>query len=274
MIVGVHVSIAEGLAPLPFFLDSLGCNAMQLFLHSPQQWRESTYDEEDIHDFKKGVKAHGIKTIVGHSSYFTNFAKPWKEAAPAMHFIKFDLDILQRIGGHGLVTHVGKFLELPKEDAFRYTIENLNCALEESEALEVPLFLENGAGQGTEIGVSFEELARVYEGIGKKNRSRLFFCLDTCHSFAAGYDWRTLKAVLDTFKEFDRLLGAEKLKVIHLNDAKKPLGSHVDRHADLGQGEIGWEGIQAILSEANRRKVPLILETPDLYEDVVKITKK
>lgn len=271
-IIGVHVSIAQGLTAIPPFLKELNCTAMQLFLHSPRQWRESTYKEEDIQGFKKGAKETEIKAIVGHSSYFTNFAKPWNEAAAAMHFIRFDLGILSRIGGKGLVTHIGKSLELNRDEAFSYTVSNLNRILEETEEWEVPLYLENGAGQGSEIGVTFEELARIQDDITAKNKKRLFFALDTCHSFAAGYDWRTEETTLHTFSEFDRLLGKENLKVIHLNDSKKPIGSKVDRHANTGEGEIGMTGIQAIINEATKRKIPMILETPDLYNDVLKFT--
>lgn len=274
MIIGVHTSMAKGLAVIPPFLHQLGCNAMQLFLHSPRQWRESKYNQDDIDGFKKGVAQFGIKAVLGHSSYFTNFAMPWQNAERAMHFLKFDLAILQRIGGYGLVTHVGKCLTYNKKEGCAFIASNLNRLLTESAEFQIPLFLENGAGQGTEFGVTFDELAEIYEGISAENRKRLFFCLDTCHSFAAGYDYRTQEAVKKTFAEFDRLLGKQNLKAIHLNDSKKPFGSHVDRHANIGEGEIGLNGINLIVAEAVKRQVPIILETPDLYNDVLYFTHK
>jgi deoxyribonuclease-4 len=167
------------------------------------------------------------------------------------------------LGGYGVVLHIGKYLELEKKEAYKHLSTNLTQVLEMTEDEGIPILMETTAGQGTEIGFRFDELAEVYDSITQKDRVK--FCLDTAHIFAAGYDIRTPEKVKETFDEFDRLLGLDNLKLVHLNDSKKLFGSRVDRHANFGADDanIGNIGITEVAKIALSRNIPIVIETPE-----------
>jgi len=259
---GAHMSIANGfIAAMREAHDELGTNGMQIFMKSPRGRAETKLTSDSAREFKQYSQDIGFKFIVAHCSYLLNFAKPgvpW-----ALSSLIDDLRGVEMLGGVGVVLHVGKSLELPYGSAFDFLIKNLEDVLSATSGLKAKIILENTAGQGTEMGRSFEELKDIYDALGKNKR--VSFCLDTCHAWAWGYDFTNPSSV---FKEFDKILGLKNLELIHFNDAMKVRGSRVDRHANLGQGEIGEASLKTIIKFAGKESIPMIVETPDVIHGV------
>jgi len=279
-IFGAHMSIANGFTDaLKRSHEEMTANAMQIFMKSPRGRAITKLTPQEAGEFKAYAKKIDFKFVVAHCSYLLNFAKPVVDLsfadakqligeAPrsaslssrcwALASLIDDLRGVEMLGGAGVVLHVGKSLELSQLDAFDFLIKNLKKILAETEDIGAKIILENTAGQGTEMGRSFEELAEIYDSLGQSKK--IGFCLDTCHSWAWGYDWSNADAVL---KDFDRVLGLKNLTLIHFNDAMKERGSRVDRHANLGDGCIGEKSLCAIAKFAAEHSIPLILETPE-----------
>lgn len=250
------MSIVDGfVSALKEAHEVLHANAMQIFMKSPRGRARTKLTVQEADEFKDYAKKIDFKFTVAHCSYLLNFAKP--NADWALKSLIDDLKGVEMLGGKGVVLHVGKSLEISYMEAFDFLIKNLKKVLEETDGLKAKIILENTAGQGTEMGRSFEELFAIYDALSKA--ARIGFCLDTCHSWAWGYDWTKPLAV---FKDLDRILGLRNLDLIHFNDAMKGRGSRVDRHANLGDGEIGEENLEKIIKFAGQNSIPLILETP------------
>ncbi|MFA6528337.1 MAG: deoxyribonuclease IV [Candidatus Gracilibacteria bacterium] len=257
LIFGAHMSISGGfVGALKEAHASLGANAMQIFMKSPRGRAVTKLTREEANEFKDYARKIDFKFTVAHCSYLLNFAKPGAEWA--LQSLVDDLKGVEMLGGKGVVLHVGKSLELSHSEAINFLIKNLKKVLKETDGLNAKIILENTAGQGTEMGRSFEELFEIYEVLGKDKR--VGFCLDTCHSWAWGYDWTRPELV---FKGFDRILDLKNLDLIHFNDAMKVRGSRVDRHANLGDGEIGEKALAEIAKFACKNSIPIILETPE-----------
>ncbi|KKT02903.1 MAG: apurinic endonuclease Apn1, deoxyribonuclease IV [Candidatus Peregrinibacteria bacterium GW2011_GWF2_43_17] len=237
--------------------EVLHVNAMQIFMKSPRGMAKTKLTAEEAREFRAYSAKIGFKFTVAHCSYLLNFAKPGAEWA--LQSLVDDLKGVEMLDGAGVVLHVGKHLDLSEGEAFDFLIKNLKKVLEETDGLKAKIILENTAGQGTEMGRSFEELSAIYSALGKNKR--VVFCLDTCHAWAWGYDFTKPEKVFD---EFDKILGLKNLELIHFNDALKSRGSRVDRHANLGEGEIGDANLKAIIRFAGRESVPMIVETPDI----------
>lgn len=274
LLVGAHASIARGfVVAAEHTFDTLHGTALQIFLKSPRGGTTCKLTDAEAQNYRAYVEPRGIFTVA-HCSYLLNFGKPLTtDSWPLKNLIE-DVMNLARLGGAGVVLHVGKSLELPRETALAYIAENIATVLKKTERTGVSLFLENTAGQGTELGYTFDELATILRLLRQHPRVR--FCLDTCHAFAAGYDIRTPAGVADTFARFDAALGLDRLACIHFNDSKVELGKRVDRHASLGSGLIGLGGLAAVARFAAKRNIPLILETPDetKYADEIAMVKE
>jgi len=265
LILGAHMSIANGfLGAVKEAHEEYGANALQIFCKSPRGRFEKALSEEEAKATRDYIKEKNIKWLNAHCSYLLNFAKPIDKDPWPVNSLISDVVKTYHLGGQGVVLHIGKYLELPKDEAFKYLKINLERVLEETEDTPALILLEITAGQGTEIGFKFEELAEVYDMLSLK--SRVGFCFDTAHAFAAGYDISSKDKVRDTFDTFNSLLGINNLKLIHLNDSKKPLGSRVDRHANFGSmdANIGKDGIIAVAEFAVNHEIPMILETPEI----------
>ncbi len=261
-VLGAHMSIAKGFVEAAQeTVASLGANALQIFLKSPRGRGKTKLTDEEAGKFRAYCDANGVRFVVAHCSYLLNFAKPMDANSrwPLDSLIE-DLRSMEKLNGHGVVLHVGKNLELSFEDAEKYLIENLKVVLNETADTDQPILLENTAGQGTEMGYTFEQLRSFYEKLGKPDRVK--FCLDTCHMFAAGYDLRTPAAVRKTMDEIERLIGLDRVQLFHFNDSKKDLGSRVDRHEILNEGFIG-NGLKTVAKFARDHEIPMILETPE-----------
>ncbi|PIP66170.1 hypothetical protein COW94_03075 [Candidatus Peregrinibacteria bacterium CG22_combo_CG10-13_8_21_14_all_44_10] len=271
-IYGAHMSISDGfVSAIRSAHDSLGANAMQIFLKSPRGRFKSKLTAEEAAEVKKYSAEVDFKYIVVHCSYLLNFAKDVSKDRWALDSLIDDLRGAEMIGASGVVLHVGKHLDLEYTNAFKLLIPNLKTVLAETSDLKAKIILENTAGQGTEMGRSFEEIAAIVEAL---KSDRVKACLDTCHSFAWGYDWSDSEAV---FEEFARVIGLDRLDVIHFNDSLKSRLSRVDRHANLDSGEIGGANLKSIAHAAGKHSVPIILETPErdgrTHVDDMKILK-
>jgi len=261
--VGAHVSASGGVFNAPINARSIGATAFALFTKNQRQWKAKPLDEETIEKFKANLKESGIdpKHVLPHDSYLINLGHPeeekWKKSLDA--FID-EVKRCELLGLDKLNFHPGSHLKKISEEACLDRIaEAMNITLNETEG--VTLVIENTAGQGSNLGYRFEHLAHLIDRVDDK--SRVGVCLDTCHTFTAGYDLRTREVYEKTMKEFDTIVGFSYLKGMHINDSKPTLGSRVDRHHSLGCGEIGWEAFRLIMNDPRMDDIPLILETID-----------
>ena len=262
--VGAHASIAKGFCNSLKSIDVIGGNAVQIFLKSPQGRASKPLEDKDAMETFGFLKEKEI-FLVGHCSYLLNFAKEFKEDPWAVESLIDDMKKISRLGGKGVVLHIGKYVGMEKKIAFDNIKKSVELVLEKTPS-DVKVIFENTAGQGTEIGYRFEELSEIYNMFSKEEKMRIGFCLDTCHSFAAGYDLRNKDGVAEWKNSFDKLIGWEKVVCIHFNDAKKELASRVDRHQDIGFGFIGNEGLKEVAIIAKHTNKPLILETTTEHE--------
>lgn len=261
-LIGAHMPTTGGLYKAITSGHEIGCTAVQLFTASPRQWRARPLSEEDITAFARAREETGIHTVISHDSYLINLAAPNEDILQRSR--EAFLDELQRAEALGIpwvVTHMGAYLDSSEEDGLRVLGESVRLLLQQTEGMKAGIALETTAGQGTNLGYRFEHLARIIEMAG--GSERVGVCFDTCHVFVAGYDIRTPEAISATLDEFDRVIGLDRLKVIHVNDAKKPLGSRVDRHEHIGDGELGKETFRILLQEPRLTHIPVILETPE-----------
>lgn len=261
MQVGCHVSIAGGIDRSVNNAISRECNALQIFSRNPRGWRAKAISESEADNFKTNLASSGIDRFATcvHMPYLPNLSSTRNEVySKSVETLVDEVRRCGRLEIPYLVTHLGSHLGAGEEAGIKQLVRAYTRAAEVEN--DVIILLENTAGQKNSVGSDF---AQLYEILSKlKPSGRFGVCMDTCHAFAYGYDMRTEGAARDTFDEFDRRIGSEHLKIIHLNDAKGDLGSRLDRHYHIGLGSIGEEGMREIVRIAGRRKIPLILETP------------
>jgi len=258
MLIGAHVSPAGGLAKAIDRGVERDCQAIQIFNQSPRMWRPTAYDEDDFAAFRAAMDPSPIKAVLIHAVYLLNCASEDEEIRDkSLTSLVQSLRVGHGIGAAGVVLHPGSAKQGDVRQAIRRAGEVIAEALAESEGC--PLFLENTAGAGGTLGRSFEELAELLDAAG--GEPRLGVCLDSCHLFASGYDIRTAAGLTETIDGFAQIVGIKRLGSLHLNDSKTPLGSNRDRHANIGQGEIGERGCAAYLSEPRFETLPLVIET-------------
>jgi deoxyribonuclease IV len=259
-LLGGHVSIAGGLSKALIRGDSIHCTALQMFTRSNRQWAAKPLTQEEIACFSATWKATGIEEIVVHLPYLLNLGSPdVKLRHASVVAVQEELERCAALNINYLVLHPGSHLGSDEEKCIDYIIEGINQALTNNQGRSM-ILLENMAGQGTNVGYNFTHLATIMAGVDHKKRVGI--CFDTCHAFAAGYDLRTPAAYEATWHEFDRVIGLKHLKVMHLNDSKKELGSRVDRHEEIGDGKIGLSGFKLLVNDERLVDVPKILETP------------
>ena len=272
--VGAHASMAKGFENALKSINAMGGNSTQVFLKSPRSRASKPLDEEDAKNTKKYLQENNF-FLVGHCSYLLNFAKDYKKDPWPVSSLIEDLERISKMGGAGVVLHIGKYLDMEKDVAFK----NINRAVShvlENTPNDVKVIFENTAGQGTEIGFKFEELKEIYDSFTNKQKERIGFCLDTAHSYAAGYDLSTIEGVKEWEQSFDKNIGWNKVVCIHFNDSKKELNSRVDRHQDIGHGTIGELGLSEVARIAKETNKPLILETIgefSNYKDEISLIK-
>jgi deoxyribonuclease-4 len=259
MLIGAHVSPAGGLKRAVERGVERGCRSIQIFNQSPRMWRPTAYGEEDFAAFRESIDPSLIDSVLIHAVYLLNCASDDEEISrKSLASLVQSLRIGDAIGAAGVVLHPGSAKAGNVGEAIGRAGEVIREALASTERCK--LHLEDTAGAGGTLGRSFEELAALIEAAG--GGERLGVCLDSCHLFASGYDVRTEVGLAGVIDEFDRIVGCERLGSLHVNDSKQPLGSNRDRHAGLGEGELGSAGCAVFLSEPRVESLPCVLETP------------
>lgn len=257
---GFHVSIAEGFEKAVHSALKTGCRTLQIFSRNPRGWDAKPLDTAAAERFRQLLQEHDIRPLFVHMPYLPNLAAEDNTLYErSVKVLCEDLQRAQILGAEGLVLHLGHRGKAPIEQAIKKIAAAIDraCSMASGETL---LLLENAAGQGSEIGSSF---AQIQEIIGSLRSSRhIGVCLDTAHAFAAGYDVANKEGLEKTLVELDRLIGLRLLRLIHLNDSKTPLGSHIDRHWHIGMGCIGKEGLQRVIHQPVLSRMPAIMETP------------
>ncbi len=259
--IGAHVSASGGVFNAPKNAHELGATAFALFTKNQRRWEAKPLDENSIRKFKAACLRYGYNAeqILPHDSYLINLGHPEAEALEKSR--NAFLDEMQRCQQLGLTLlnfHPGSHLKkMSEQDCLLRVAESINWALQQTTSVKA--VIENTAGQGTNLGYSFEQLATIIDHVDDKQRVGI--CIDTCHTFVSGYDLSSTEACEKTFQAFSDIVGFEYLSGMHLNDSKVPLASRVDRHAPLGEGEIGWPCFEYIMKDDRFNNIPLVLET-------------
>jgi deoxyribonuclease-4 len=260
--IGAHVSAAGGVESAPLAAKAIGANAFALFTRNQKTWVSKPLTQESIKAFGERLGEVGIlpQHVLPHDSYLINLGSPESEGLEKSR--RAFLDEMQRCEQLGLSLlnfHPGSHLKkISEEECLDRIAESINQALEATHG--VTAVIENTAGQGSNLGFRFEQLARIIAGVNDK--SRVGVCIDTCHTFAAGYDLASPQGYDSTFADFDRLVGFDRLRAIHLNDSKRECGSHIDRHESIGRGCIGAAFFERMMKDPRFDNMPIILETP------------
>ena len=271
--IGAHVSISGGVENAPQNAESIGAKAFAMFTKNQKQWHANPLTEKNITQFKENCKKGGFNPdhILPHDSYLINLGHPEEEGLQKSRNAFLDeMQRCEQLGLKYLNFHPGSHLKkIDPEQCLERIAESINIALEQTSG--VTAVIENTAGQGTNMGSRFEELALIIKNVNDK--TRVGVCLDTAHTYSAGYDIKTNKGFDDTLKEFDNIVGINYLRALHLNDSKKILGSRVDRHESIGKGTLGLEPFRFIMNNDQFDNIPMVLETPDqsIWEDEIKL---
>ncbi len=270
MIFGAHQSIAGGVFKAVERGKQAGCDTIQMFNKSSNQWRAKPLGTSDIDQFLAAIDTTGVTVATSHTSYLINIASP-EDALyeKSLAALKVEMERCGVLEIPNLVMHPGAHVGSGEEAGLGRIAENINRLFDQLEGNSVTLLLESTAGQGSVLGSSFEQLAWIIEKV--EDKDHIGVCLDTCHIFAAGYAITEPKEYGATMKKFNEIVGLEQLKIIHMNDSKKEFGSRKDRHEHIGKGEIGLEAFRNFVNDKRLENVPMILETPkaeDLAEDI------
>ena len=275
MRLGAHMSIAGGVDKAIDRAESVGCEAVQIFTKNNNQWKARPIPAEQAERFQARLEETGIGPVVAHDSYLINLASSddalWEKSTEAF---RVELERCETLGIPYLVAHPGSHTGAGEDVGLRRVADALNRLHDELPGYRVRTLLETTAGQGTALGATFEQLARITADL--RAPERVGYCFDTCHVFAAGYDLRTPDTYAETMATFDAVLGLANLCAVHLNDSKRGLGSRVDRHAHIGEGEIGLAGFRNLVNDDRLRDLPGLLETPksdDLHEDIENLAR-
>jgi deoxyribonuclease-4 len=269
-ILGAHMSAAGGCYRAVEIAKECGCDCVQLFSKNNNQWRAKELTEDDCTKFRDTLAKLQIAHPIVHDSYLINLAAPddelWKKSIDAF---RIELLRAEQLGIPYVVTHPGSFTTSSEEAGLQRIITALDEVHAQTRGIRAQCLLENTAGQGTNLGWRFEHLATILDGV--RNPDRLGVCIDSCHTFAAGYPLATRKQYLATMKQLDQTVGLAKIKAFHLNDSKKDLGSRVDRHEHIGHGYLGLEPFRHLLNDRRFRHPPMYLETPKEKENGIEM---
>jgi deoxyribonuclease IV len=259
-LLGSHLSIAGGYYKAVDAATELGMDTVQIFSKNNNQWKGKPLSDEDIRLFREAIERGGIQTPCAHNSYLINISSPddvlWQKSVEAL------VDELQRaeaLGLDGVVMHPGSFVSSSEAEGLQRISTALDQVHRATKGFRCQLWLETTAGQGTNLGHRFEQIATILETVTASDR--LGVCVDSCHIFAAGYPLQTPDEYAATMAEFDRTIGVDRICAWHLNDSKKPLGSRVDRHEHIGEGCLGLEPFRHILNDPRFDQIPMYLET-------------
>ena len=270
ILLGSHMSIAGGVHTAVERGVQIGCTTMQMFVKNNNQWHGKPLSDEDVATYKDLLLKSSIGPVVVHDSYLINLcAKDGEILRKSQAALKDELDRCERLGVEYLNFHPGAHMGQGEEDGLKLVAESLDIIHDGTRGYHVKSVIETTAGQGTSLGYSFEQLRRIIDLVSDNNRMAV--CVDTCHIFAAGYDIVSEHGYEKTFQDFDDILGLDRLVAFHVNDSKRELGSHVDRHEHIGKGKIGLAGFSHLMNDRRFKNIPKILETdkgPDMKEDI------
>ncbi len=260
LLLGAHVSVEGGFDQAIKRGESIHCTTIQIFTKSNRQWNAKPISNEQAQLFKQAHQESIIGPIVAHGTYLINIGSADKELSnKSVQAVAMELERCNELGIDYFVLHPGSSVNSTEKECLQRISDNLNDIMSKTKSNTI-LLLENMAGQGSVVGYKFEQLKAIHEQSEFKNR--IGYCFDTCHAFAAGYDFRAPHAYEKMWKEFDDILGLKNLKAIHLNDSKKELGSRVDRHEEIGKGQLGLEPFSLLINDERFYDIPKILETP------------
>lgn len=258
-LLGAHMKTSKGVGNALRDGFAIGAEAVQVFTSSPQMWRQSSVTPEKVADYKKAVGETGITQVISHDSYLVNLCAPEPDIRQkSLETLKQEILRCALYGIPYVVSHMGAHKGQGEEAGIEVIVEAAKEILEETPE-EVILLMETTAGSGSALGATFEQLAAVLEGAGRPDR--LGVCVDTCHIFVAGYDIRTRDGYEMVFEHFDNTIGLDRLRAFHLNDSKKGLGSHVDRHENIGEGTLGLDPFRFLVNDPRFAAIPMTLET-------------
>jgi deoxyribonuclease-4 len=258
---GAHMSIAGGYHNAALTAREHDCEALQIFTKNSNQWAAKDLTDDDVRLFRRTLRQSRVRQAIAHDSYLINLASPNEELfRKSVEAFVVEMQRAERLGLHDLVAHPGSHAGTDEETGLRNVARGLDEVHRRCPGFRVRVLLETTAGQGACLGHRFEHLAFLL-GIVAEPR-RLGVCLDTCHVFAAGYPLAPESDYHATMAEFNRVIGLRRLRLFHVNDSKKPLGSRVDRHAHIGQGCLGLEPFRLLVNDPRFRQRPMILETP------------
>jgi len=258
--IGAHMSVAGGVSKAVERAVVHGCEALQIFAKNANQWRGKPLDPAEIRLFRRRIEETGITPVVSHASYLINLATtfPVLREQSIAAFVD-EIDRAEALGLLGVVIHPGTCTAGPDDEALRLIADAIRVAFKARPRAKTMVLLEHTAGQGRTLGHRFEHLATVITHL--RGSKRVGVCLDTCHLVASGYDITTEEGYRDTFDQFDRIVGIERLKVFHGNDSKRPCGSRVDRHEHIGDGCLGLEPFRRLLHDPRFAGLPILIET-------------
>ena len=261
--IGAHVSASGGVENAPLNAHEIGAKAFALFTRNQRQWKSSPLTSRSIDLFKERCAAYGYlpSQILPHDSYLINLGHPEAEwLAKSREAFLDEMQRCEQLGLDRLNFHPGSHLNaFPIDDCLDRIAESINEALNQTSG--VTAVIENTAGQGTNLGHTFEQIAHIIDRV--EDKSRVGVCIDTAHTLAAGYDIKTTEGFIDTFDKFDKIIGFSYLRGMHINDSKKDLASKVDRHDSIGKGLMGLTTFKMLMNDPRFDNIPMILETPD-----------
>jgi len=265
---GFHISIAGGFSKVVERAEVRGCETIQFFSRNPRGWKYGPLDPEDVERFRSSIQSSSLFPIFLHLPYLPNIAnQKSKFYERSVDSIVTDLERAEELGAQCLIIHIGHRGEASEDEAIESVAQGIDRVFERVNN-SVILLLENTAGQGSEIGYAFEQIKTILDRVD--DNKRMGICLDTAHSFEAGYDLSNKDGIDRTLESFDRTIGLQRLHLFHLNDSKTPLGSRKDRHWHIGEGCIGLEGFRYLVNHPSLKHLPGIMETPrsDTVEDL------
>ena len=262
-LIGAHVSASSGVSQAPINAQAIGADAFALFTRNPSRWESKPISDKEAEKFKENCEKYGYtpNKILPHDSYLINLGAPEAEKLEKSRVAFLDeMHRCEQLGLTMLNFHPGSHLKMmPVDDCLDLIADSINYSLEKTSGVKA--VIENTAGQGSNLGYSFEQIAHIIDKV--EDKSRVGVCIDSCHAFAAGYDLSTIDGYADTWRRFDEIVGFKYLSGMHLNDTKKGLASKVDRHETLGNGVLGADFFSFLMNDPRMDNIPLILETPD-----------
>jgi deoxyribonuclease IV len=262
------MSTAGGIHNAFLHAAHVGGTTMQVFTKNASRWRGKKITDEDIQNYKSAEAKSSVAPVVAHAAYLINLCATDKAILQrSRDALRDELQRCELFGITGLIFHPGAHLGAGEDEGLDRIADSINIVHEYTPALHVRTTLETTAGQGTALGYRFEQLRRIIDRV--EAQDRLYVCIDTCHLFAAGYDIRTEHGWVETMREFESIIGFDRLLAVHVNDSVRECGSRIDRHASLGKGHIGYQGFRCLMTDDRFATIPKILETPkrDLYKE-------